>query len=209
MKEPTELEKLTDNTVSKLTLTTIAALAGTPIAALLPVLSGTLAGGRHKQRVEEELIRMDSILRSHESIIDDLTDSQYKLINEIILTILQNTEDEKKSYLMNAVTNGLNAIDINQTLVAQVSRALRDMTAGELAFVINHFDVTIMIGPVTGDPEEFTQIIDRNSDEMIYVSGLIGLGVLHQAGSTINDAGKYVFAEFCSELKGLVMPVNK
>ncbi len=78
------------------------------------------------------------------------------------------------------------------------------MTAGELDFVIKNYEYTIMVGSRTGDNESDIKTVDRNSDEMIYVSGLMGLGVLNSAGSLISDSGKYVFAKFCATLKELI-----
>jgi hypothetical protein len=116
---------------------------------------------------------------------------------EQILAVLQNTEGEKTQYLKNAIRAGLDADEITHTTAAQVSRALRDMTAGELQFLVKYSKRQIlMIGPISGDIDQGACVIDRNSEEMIYVSGLLGLGVLIPAGSTIDDGGRYVFAAF-------------
>lgn len=204
MEEESALEKLTGSVITKAGLAAAAASVGTPLAALLPVLSETLAAGRHRKRVENELRRLDLILKTHRHRLDNLTDPQYKLINEIVLAILQNTEDEKADYLSRAIENGLSFDELNHTISSQVTRALRDMTAGELAFVMENSGYTIMLGPFTGDIEQGIKIIDRNSEEMIYVTGLMGLGALNPTGSTMDDGGKYVFANFCSPLKDLI-----
>lgn len=204
MEEPKALEKLTGGLITQSGLAAIAASVGTPLAALLPVLAGTLAEGRHRDRVKNALKHIENTLKAHQRRLDSLTDPQYKLMNEIVLAVLQNTEDEKVEYLRRAMIAGLEHSEISHTIAAQVSRALRDMTAGELAFVITHSEKVIMIGPVSGDAETDVKIIDRNSGEMIYVSGLMGLGVLNPAGSTMDDGGRYVFARFCSTLKKLI-----
>lgn len=204
MKEPTALEKLTGNVFTQGGLSAIAALAATPLAALLPVLAESIAAGRHRDRVEKTLKQIETTLRTHQHRLDALTDPQYKLMNEIVLAVLQNTEDEKMECLRRAMIAGLEHSEISHTIATQVSRALRDMTAGELAFVVAHFDHAIMIGPISGDVEPDVRVIDRNSDEMVYVSGLMGLGVLNPAGSTLDDGGRYVFASFCSMLKTLI-----
>lgn len=204
MEEPTALEKLTGGLITQGGLAAIAALVGTPLAALLSVLAGTLAAGRHQDRVKNALAHIENTLKAQQRRLDSLTDPQYKLLNEIVLAVLQNTEDEKVVYLRRAMIAGLEHGEIGHTIATQVSRALRDMTAGELAFVIAHSGKVIMIGPVSGDAEPDVEIIDRNSEEMIYVSGLIGLGALNPAGSTIDDGGRYVFARFCETLKKLI-----
>jgi hypothetical protein len=212
MEKSTALEKLTGNVTTQASLTALAAIVGSPLAALLPLLAGTLAAGRHSQRVEKALVRFEHILKAHLHKLDALTDPQYKLINEIVLAVLQNTEDEKFEYLRRAMISGLEHSELGHTIAAQVSRALRDMTAGELSFVVAHYGKVIMIGPDSGrivtDFRNVTEgrdlVIDRNSNDMIYVSGLMGLGVLNPAGSTFDDSGKYIFAKFCETLKAFI-----
>lgn len=204
MDKPTALEKITNSVITEGGLAAIAAAVGTPLAALLPVLSGTLAAGRHQVRVKKALEQIETILMEYSQKLNALTDPQYKLLNEIILTVLQNTENEKIVYLRRAIIGGLEKSDISHTISAQVSRALRDMTAGELAFVVTHSENAIMIGPISGNAEPNVTFIDRNSEEMIYVSGLMGLGILTPAGSTMDDTGRYVFAKFCKTLKELI-----
>lgn len=202
--EPTALEKLTGNVITQAGLAAVAASVGTPLAALLPVLAGTLAAGRHRLRVEKALERINATISAHPRKLHTLTDPQYKLMNEVVLAVLQNTEEEKIEYLHRAMIAGLERSEISHTISAQISRALRDMTAGELAFVIAHSEKAIMIGPVSGDLASNIALIDRNSEDMIYVSGLMGLGILTPAGSTMNDGGRYVFAPFCNTLKELI-----
>lgn len=187
MEEPTAFEKLAGGLITQGSLAAIAASVGTPLAALLPVLAETLAAGRHQGRVKNALAQIENTLKAHQYRLDALTDPQYKLMNEIVLAVLQNTEDEKVKYLRRAMIAGLEHSEISPTIAAQVSRALRDMTAGELAFVIAYSEQVVMIGPVSGDAEPNARIVDRNSDEMVYVSGLMGLGVLNPAGSTMDD----------------------
>lgn len=204
MDKPTALEKITNNVITEGGLAVIAAAVGTPLAALLPVLCGTLAAGRQQVRVKIALEQIEKILKEHSQKLNALTDPQYKLLNEIILAVLQNTENEKIEYLHRAIIGGLEKNDISHTISAQVSRALRDMTAGELAFVVTHSENAIMIGPISSNAEPNVTFIDRNSEEMIYVSGLMGLGILTPAGSTMDDTGRYVFAKFCKTLKELI-----
>jgi hypothetical protein len=204
MEEPTALEKLTGNLITQGGLAVIAASVGTPIAALLPILVDTLAAGRHRDRVKKTLDDIELILKSHRRMLDRLTDPQYKLLNETVLAVLQNTEDDKIVYLRRVIVTGIEHSEISHTVAAQVSRALRDMTAGELGFVVKHFGHVIMIGPISGNVDSDIIIIERNSDEMLYVSGLLGLGILIPAGSTIGDGGRYIFAKFCETLKALI-----
>lgn len=204
MEDPTVLEKIARSVAVQGSLAAVSATLGTPLAALLPVLTDTLAANRHRRRVEESLFQIETILKAHRHRLDALTDPQYKLLNEVVLAVLQNTEEEKVEYLRRAIAGGLERPDLTHTIAAQVSRAMRDLTTGELAFVIAHVEHTIMIGPMIAALSSEVVVIDRDSDEMVNVSGLIGLGVLVPAGSSQDDGGRYVFAKFCSTLRALI-----
>jgi hypothetical protein len=204
MREPTAVERVSGNLLTKAGLTLIATASGTPLSALLPLLSESLAGRRHSARIEKSLEDVHSILKEHEEALQQLTDPQYKLLNEVVLSIMQSTEDGKLKYLRRAIKRGLEAPEIDHTVAAQASRALRDMTAGELGFVIAHSQQTIMVGPVTGNLADDTHVVDRYSEEISYVSGLLGLGILVPAGSTMDDGGRYVFPPFVRQLRDLI-----
>lgn len=206
MEKPTALELAMGNPVAQAAVTSFATAIGTPLASVLPVLAGTLAAGRFQARVEKAILEIEQVLIAHRTKLNEITDPQYKLMNEIVLAVLQNTEEEKIKYLRNAMIAGLECREISHTIAAQVSRALRDMTAGELAFVVKYSGRNIMIGPVTHiDPDDSAlALIDRSSEEMIYVSGLISLGVLSPAGSSMAHIGRYEFAKFSFTLKTLI-----
>jgi len=136
MEQPTLLEQLFSNLPSRASLAALAAV-GAPIAALLPVLADTLAAGRHRQRVESELQRLATVLAAHRHRLDCLSDPQYKLLNEVVLAVLQNTENEKVIYLRSAIRNGLDAHQLTHARATQISRILRDISAEELRFVCN------------------------------------------------------------------------
>lgn len=95
LKHPTVLEKATSHTGTQATLTLVGALSGSPLAALLPVLVSSLASERQKQRIETALLQIDATLREQSEALRNLSDSQYKLINESVLALLQTTSSEK------------------------------------------------------------------------------------------------------------------
>ena len=204
MDEPTGLERVSSSLLTKASVTLIATAVETPLAALLPLLGESLAGRRHSARIEKSLEDVYAILQEHDASLQRLTDPQYKLLNEVVLSIMQCTEDEKLKYLRAAIESGVDALELDHTVAAQVSRALRDMTAGELAFVFAHCDRVVVIGPVTGELASDIHVVDRDSEEIFYVSGLLGLGVLIPAGSTMDDGGRYVFPRFVGDLRQLI-----
>lgn len=204
MEKPSRIEKFFDNSLTKGGFALISGVSSIPISALLPVLGDSLASERHRARVQSELERINEILHIHSNKIQNLTDHQYNLVSEIIITVLQNTETEKSKYLRNAVNSGLEMEDLSATESAQVSRAIRDLTAGELEFLARYFADTLLIGSMSNNEKNGAVPIDKSSNEMVYLSGLIGLGLVIPAGSTIGDSGRYVFAPICTKLRSLV-----
>jgi hypothetical protein len=80
----------------------------------------------------------DAKLASHETLLRDLTDSQYKLINETILALLSTTNPEKLVFLRNAVSNSLTATDLKSHEAIYLARIIRDISAEEAAFLISN-----------------------------------------------------------------------
>src|SRR5256885_1203182 len=93
--QPSGVEKVAGNLATEAALTVVAALAGGPLAPLLPVLAKSLAASRQQQRVQQALVDVRQTLEAHEAQIRDLTDEQYKLLNESVLAILNTTQAEK------------------------------------------------------------------------------------------------------------------
>ena len=103
MEDETVIESLSGSLPITAGLTLLASVAVTPLAALLPVLSGTLAYGRQKTRIEKAIREVQSDLLECGERINDIEDGQYKVINETILTILQTADEFKLSYLRNVI----------------------------------------------------------------------------------------------------------
>ncbi len=193
------LEKISGNLVTEGTLTVIGSLAGFPLAPLLPVLSNSLANQRHKQRVENELHEINEALKKHSDKLKHLTDSQFKIINEVVLTILQTTEDEKIKYLKDAVESNVESEKIPISYATQVARILRDISADELRFLIqnSHFSRIVFDQDPLNDNE---LSIPKNSHQGSLVSGLISMGLLVSATSAWDDIGRYVFSPIVSKV---------
>jgi hypothetical protein len=202
MKPPTTIEKIADNFTTDATLTVVGVLSGTPLAALLPVLSKTLAGARHKKRVEEALLQIDKTLEEHADALKDLTDSQYKLINEAILAILQTTSAEKVCYLRHAVHNSLFAPDIVPQEAIVLGRIIRDISADEAAFLIANFHYQRIQFSSVSDKENDSVVLSvpPDSHDGLIVTGLISLGLLSSPGSTLDDMGRFKFSRIVARL---------
>ena len=89
--KPTALEKVSGNTGTEIAATLLAAFSGNPVAAILPVLTNALASGRHKQRVEKAINEIGAVLEEHSELLRNISDQQYKLINETELPPVSRT----------------------------------------------------------------------------------------------------------------------
>ena len=199
IEKPTKLEKVTDSLVSQVGITAIAAYAATPLAALLPLLSGTLASGRHKKRIEKALIEINKTLQDHAEKLENLSDAQYKIINECVLTILQTTEEEKIQILKRTVQNNIENETIPAGYVTQISRILRDITPDEIKYLVkNQKYKKIIFDEETQINEEL--IVATGTDDAILVSGLIALGLVVPRSSTIDNLGCYTFSPLVKKI---------
>lgn len=202
LNKPTLIEKASGNVAVQSVLTGIAAITGNPIPALLPILSNTLASSRYKKRVEKQFEDIIKTLIKHEKILINITDSQYKIINEIILTILQTTEQEKFLYLKNAIENSIH-IDISMTMAFQLSRIIRDISSEEIVFLSKNINYERVV--FVEDPNVNSILyIEPNSHESILAAGLMSMGLLVPSTPIIDNIGSYTFSELSKKLLEIV-----
>jgi hypothetical protein len=214
LKPATSIEQVAGNPLVQSGLTVVAALSAGPLAALLPVLATTLASERQKRRMEASLIDIDARLRSQEAALRNITDSQYKLLNETILTVLHTTSDEKLSYLQSVINNTIALENLPPHEAVHLSRLLRDLSAQEITFIIDSFsyDGIVLLTEADGDSESIvskpeyqkTRFLKLNSIEGQTVTGLISLGILAQAGQRYIDVGMYKFMPIAAKLIALL-----
>lgn len=203
MEKESALEKLSGSVITTSATVLLAAFTGTPLAALLPVLTNTLASNRHKQRVERAIEDIYKIIKAHEGQLTQLTDSQYKLINEAILITLQNTEDEKLKYLKAAIDNTFSKGEIKDLEAAQLSRIIRDISSEEIIFLINHSTFSsIIFNQKPNDDSELS--IDQESKHGEIASGLISLGLIVPGAASWGGMGRHHFSALVPKLIDLV-----
>jgi hypothetical protein len=200
IKKPTALEKVTGHFGTELAATLLAAFSGSPVAAVLPVLTNALASGRHRRRVEKAIEELSGDLSRHESKLRDLTDSQYKLINETVLSVFSTVEEEKLEYLRRVATNALDASEIKPQEAAVISRLIRDLSADEVRFLLEHGTVERVEFSSTVPAQQGQLHIDPDSPEGPVVSGLMSLGILIQAEPTWDDSGLLRYAPITANL---------
>jgi hypothetical protein len=203
LQPPTAVERVAGSVATESALTVVGALLRGPLAPLLPVLAKSLASERQKQRVEAALSEIGSVLEAHHQALQNLTDAQYKLINEAILAVLHTTSDEKLSYLRRAVRNGLAMTDIQPEESVVLSRVIRDISAEEAAFLVQNFShKRIQLGTASGPAGIF--VVSEGGRSELIVSGLISLGLLIPAGPTIDDQGVMRFSNSVAKLLALL-----
>lgn len=201
--EKMKLEAVAGSLLTETASTLIAVLSGTPISALLPVLSNSLASGRHKQRVENAINDMSTELEKLKTALVNISDAQYKLINETILATFQATDEAKLVYLRNVLSNAVRSDKIVPQEADFLSRVIRDMSAKEATFLVNNCHYSrIQLNETTADPSKVeVLLVDPASEDGMVVTGLISLGLLIPAEPTWDNSG---FHRYSSVVKPLV-----
>jgi hypothetical protein len=197
---PTLLEKLSGNLVAQTVLTGLATYIGSPLAALLPVLSESLASRRHSKRVEKALSEINNMLLAQNEKIKNISDSQYKIINETILTILQTTEDEKIEYLKKIIEKSINEEGIPFTDSSQLSRIIRDISVEEIIFLsktISRYSRIVFIEDTTIKSDLY---VEPKSHDSTLAAGLISMGLLVPTKPTIDNIGSYQFSPLAKKM---------
>ena len=203
MKTPSKIESISGSLPASAGTTALAALFGGPVAALLPVLISTLANGRHKARVEAAIIEIESHLSKIKNFEESLTDAQYKLINEIVISIINTPDDKKVSYLKTAIyeTPLQEALSMHDSTV--ISRVLNGISIGELIFLLECHGKNIIFG---SGKNEGCYNVDKFSADGEKAIGLVSLGLLSRsaADGTASDIGAYHFTTLADKLVKLI-----
>lgn len=203
MEKATELEKVAGSLTVSTAATITAALAGGPIAALLPILTATLANQRHKVRVEKALSQIEKDLSEHSNTLQNLSDAQYKFINESIITILHSPDDLKINFLKKGIqqASARDRIDLHQA--GLLSRILRDITVEEITFLIECKGNKVIFHE---EPKTDCLNIKKLSIDEEKARGLISLGLLTRETEGVSWDGKdvFVFTKISEKLIELV-----
>ena len=202
LKPATKIEVVSGHVVTESALTIVGALTGNPLGALLPILAKSLAGERQKKRVEDALAQVDATLSEQSAAVRDLTDAQYKLVNETILALLQTTSSEKIEYLRKVVSNSLSFRDVLPQEAVMLSRIIRDISAEEANFLRDNFGYErVQLWPLeaSDDNKKVLAVLPRSAEGVV-VSGLVSLGLLSGAGPIEVDIGRFFFSPIVAKL---------
>jgi len=213
MSTKTAIERVATNFPVSVGANAIAAFGATvtPLAAFVPFLVQSLASSRQAKRVETMLADLDSIIQAHTVQIEALADDQYKLISEAISAAFYTIDVLKLEFLKNAVVVAIERPDIPLAAADSLSRALRDISSDEAAFIVNNFKfVKVVIDSeiAMDDPNRSDHLIVRPGtiNESI-VSGLISLGLLYTKSSSW-DAQLYEWSPLVAKLIVLLSKPN-
>lgn len=147
-------------------------------AAMIPPLVDSLPAQRQKQRVEQWQKDVTADLELLKVQIQQLTDEQYQLINEVVGAASQTVSAEKLSYLRAAVRNTILMKEVASQEASLLSRIVRDISAHEADFVCRSFGSQfVFVGKSQGLAPNSLHV-DVNSEDSLIVLGLVGLGFL-------------------------------
>jgi len=205
MEPESALEKVAGSPITDIGATLLAAFSGNPVAALLPSLAGALASERHKQRVENAIREIGALLRANETRVRQISDAQYKIINESVLALFQTVEQRKIEYLKNVISRTLFLQDAAILEADALSRVLRDISAAEARFLLDNADAAaIQIAGPGIAPQPHVHFIKSDSPEVLIVSGLMAMGLLLPGDPTWDAPNRMIFSPICKKLRELL-----
>ena len=181
MTEPSIIEKIASNLLVQGAATTVGILGAniTPLAAFVPFLVDSLASGRQSKRLEAMLGELQLLTEQNAEKLKDMTDDQYKVVNEAISAAFYTIDLEKIELLKRAASNAFMNPDAVEELSDSLSRIIRDISAAEVAFIAMIFGYENIVVREDAEGMENTLAIKPHSTEEILLSGLINLGLLY------------------------------
>ncbi|MBI3480662.1 MAG: hypothetical protein HY016_09970 [Nitrosomonadales bacterium] len=209
MEKPSVVERIAGSLATKAGATWLAATAppATLVAIFIPLLGDTLAFGRYQERIGKSISMIEADLTALGARIENLTDAQFKFINETILTILQTLEEEKLAYLRSAVLACVSTPGMTHKEASVISRVIRDISADEIRLLVSSFQYRGVVVSIGGKAETASYskdmvILQKTPDSVMLVSGLISLGLLELDDNVFGNT--YSFTPTVSKLLALV-----
>lgn len=207
MDKPDIIERMASSVVTKIVTVGVAASMGGP-AILVPMLSETVASKRQQKRVNDALLEMEKKIKE---LGEGITDSQYKIICEIILNVLQTVDDNKIDYLKSIVKKIVDRNTDMELFEADIiSRILRDISSEELKFFLTisqydkisiDFSQKISEGKVTNDGGKTKIFFPQESPKVMLITGLSQLSILGPPRTLWSgEVTDYSFSPICGKL---------
>ena len=158
----TAVEKVTIHVATKTAANAVALLGATitPLAAFVPFLVDALASGRQGKRLEQMFASLTETIALHSEQIQQISDDQYKFINEPVSAAFYTIDERKLEILKTAATNAFKDKDAVSNVADALSRIIRDISAPEAAFISQNFSYGLVVISEESYPEievELTQ----------------------------------------------------
>ncbi len=199
MKKATALEKATGSLPVVGGMAMAAAAAGGPLAALLPVLSGSIAASRQLKRVEKAVEQIESELYNLGDMVQEISDAQYKYVNESLITIMHTPNDEKIEYLIHGVRSAVSDQQLTMHKAMIIARALHGITVEELRFMLKTIGKKIVFNDKNYGSDYFP--VSKADDSGEYTTGLASLGLLsRESEGLVSDIGAYSYTPLAFDL---------
>ncbi len=190
---------------TEVSLAVASILSGDPLSGLIPLLAKSLAAERQKNRIEHLVSTLNEILAQHAEAIEKLTDAQYKLICETIVSFHHATDEAKLDYLKRAVAGALQIHELQQQEAVVLARVLRDISAEEIDFLIRGFQFhRVQVTKSVGNPQDQILRVAPSSREELVVIGLQSLGLLVPGEPTFDDQDNLRFSPIVAKLLAIV-----
>lgn len=183
MNEKSTLEKTTSGLPVNVAANAVGIFGATitPLAAFVPFLVQALASGRQAKRLEKMFGELTAAIESQSEKLRELTDDQYKLVNEAVAAAFYTVDEQKLALLKNAVVTAIDEPDITASVSDALSRAIRDISTEEARFLVdNYHHSKLTIGPHTLS-ENGIYSVPLGENNAVLISGLISLGLIYSA----------------------------
>jgi hypothetical protein len=205
MNEKSTVEKVSSGLPVNIVANTVGVFGATitPLAAFVPFLVQTLASGRQAQRLEKMFGELTAVIESQSEKLKELTDDQYKLVNEAISAAFYTVDEQKLALLKNAVVTAIDEPDIAALASEALSRAIRDISAEEARFIVKNYGYSKLFIVSEVKLIDDAVAIQRGSNEEMLMSGLIGLGLVYSTAPTF-DSVKYEWSPLVAKLVRLL-----
>ena len=203
--EQSWLEKVASNPLTKAAATTGAAFGSTvvPLAVFLPLLVDSLASGRQAKRLEAMFGDLQQLIEENSDKIKNMTDDQYKVVNEAISAAFYTINQEKLELLKRAAINATHDSESVKNVSDSLSRLIRDISPAEATFVIKNFSYEYFEVASEVGWSDKAVAIKPNSDDEIVLSGLINIGLLYPKTSRA-DVIAYEWSPLAVKLISLI-----
>ena len=168
------------------------------------------------------ILDLDERIRDETAALQNITDAQFKIINESIIALSETVEEEKISYLKGVVLATIQYDDYSSYESILISRIIRDISVEEIRFLVENLGYDTVNIYSWHDPENNSEKQEKDVDDLrlkissengllvlpnepkaLVVSGLVNLGVL-VPGQLALGVYMYRFADISTKLVALL-----